>query len=246
MEKSKVKQKKRGKILWIIGIAMLLAVGFSVYYVNDYYHSNVKAEDFNELSGTVEMSEFEDGIFLDGSGDETAVIFYPGAKVEYTSYLPLFYELSSHGVDCFLVKMPCNLAFFGMNMANGIMKEYEYENWYLSGHSLGGAMAASYSAKHLDVLEGLILLAAYPTESLDAETFSVLSLYGSEDKVLNMQKLEEGRELMPEDYTEICIEGGNHAQFGDYGEQEGDGSASVSMEAQVEQCVLAILNVIEK
>ena len=78
------------------------------------------------------------------------------------------------------------------------------------------------------------------------EGFKVLSLYGSEDRVLNREKLEAGREVMPVDYTEICIDGGNHAWFGNYGEQDGDGKASISREEQQEQTVEAVWNMIQR
>ncbi len=194
---------------------------------------------------SVLVTEMPDGLYLDGPGDETALIFYPGAKVEYTAYLPLLSELADQGIDCFLVKMPCNLAIFGQNKAKKIMDSYEYDHWYLSGHSLGGAMAASYSSGHLESLNGLVLLAAYPTKNLKSDSFSVLSLYGSEDGVLNMEKVEEGNSYMPTDYAEICIEGGNHAQFGNYGEQKGDHAAKISREEQQAQTVEAILNTME-
>lgn len=110
----------------------------------------------------------------------------------------------------------------------------------MSGHSLGGAMAASYSAEHIDDLAGLILFAAYTTEELAAEHFSVLSVYGSEDAVLNMEKVEEGRSLVRNSYIELCIQGGNHANFGNYGEQDGDGTAAITREEQQKQTVDAI------
>ena len=78
------------------------------------------------------------------------------------------------------------------------------------------------------------------------EGFKVLSLYGSEDRVLNREKLEAGREFMPVDYTEICIDGGNHAWFGNYGEQDGDGKASISREEQQEQTVEAVWNMTQR
>ena len=118
-------------------------------------------------------------------------------------------------------------------------------HWYLSGHSLGGAMAAAYASEHLESFNGLVFLAAYPTKSLKSDSFSVLSLYGSEDGVLNMEKVEEGRAYMPVDYAEVCIEGGNHAQFGDYGEQKKDHAAQISREEQQKQTVDAILKMIE-
>lgn len=224
----------------IPAVAVLLLAGAIFWYVNDYYHSEEQVMECFKSTETVDVTEIADGLYLDGPGTEAAMIFYPGAKVEYTAYLPLLHRLAEQGLDCFLVKMPCNLAFLGQNKATGIMASYDYDHWYLSGHSLGGAMAASYAAGHLEELDGLVLLAAYPTKSLKADHFAVLSLYGSEDGVLNREKLEEGASLMPSNYTEICIEGGNHAWFGDYGQQKGDGEASISREEQQEQSADAI------
>ena len=169
------------------------------------------------------------------------MIFYPGAKVEYTAYIPLLNGLAKQGIDCFLVRMPFNMAFLGQNKAKKIMDSYEYSHWYLAGHSLGGAMAASYASSHLDSLDGLALFAAYPTKSLSSDSFSVLSVYGSLDGVLNLEKVKEGKKFLPADNTELCIEGGNHAQFGNYGNQKGDHTASISRKEQQEQTIQAVL-----
>ncbi len=237
-----MKWKKRVSIPLICFLFIML---ISVWYVNGYYHADEDVQEYLLTKDSVLVKEMPDGLYLDGPGDETALIFYPGAKVEYTAYLPLLSELADQGIDCFLIKMPCNLAFFGQNKAKKIMDSYEYDHWYLSGHSLGGAMAASYASGHLESLNGLVLLAAYPTKSLKSDSFSVLSLYGSEDGVLNMEKMEEGKAYMPVDYAEVCIEGGNHAQFGNYGEQKGDHAADISREEQQAQTVEAILKMME-
>lgn len=243
-----MKIKRRVPLILLLAVFIIIAAAF--WYINDYYHSTVSIADYKDNSSDVLISEIEQGIYLDGPGDNTAMIFYPGAKVEYTAYLPVFYKLSEQGIDCFLLKMPCNLAIFGQNKADDIIKEYNgsYNKWYISGHSLGGAMAASYASKHLEELSGLVLLAGYPAKSLNdnvkAVDFSVLSLYGSEDGVLNLEKLKEGREYMPKAYTEICIEGGNHAGFGNYGEQDGDNAAKISHEEQQAQTVKAIIDML--
>ena len=238
------KNMKWKKRVIIPVISFLFIVIVCIWYVNDYYKEE-NVQEYLQTKDSVLVTEMPDGLYLDGPGDETALIFYPGAKVEYTAYLPLLSELADQGIDCFLIKMPCNLAFFGQNKAKKIMDSYEYDHWYLSGHSLGGAMAASYASGHLESLNGLVLLAAYPTKSLKSDSFSVLSLYGSEDGVLNMEKVEEGKAYMPVDYAEVCIEGGNHAQFGNYGEQKGDHAADISREEQQAQTVEAILKMME-
>ena len=238
----KIWNNKKIVLPLLAGVILLIT---ALWYVNDYYHTDENVQEYLQTKDSVSVTEMPEGLYLDGPGNETALIFYPGAKVEYTAYLPLLSELADQGIDCFLIKMPCNLAFFGQNKAKKIMDSYEYDHWYLSGHSLGGAMAASYASGHLESLNGLVLLAAYPTKSLKSDSFSVLSLYGSEDGVLNMEKMEEGKAYMPVDYAEVCIEGGNHAQFGNYGEQKGDHAADISREEQQAQTVEAILKMME-
>ena len=233
--------KKKGAFAVILILVFAVAC---LWYINDYYKSDVIMQQYFQDDSIVEMEENDYGLYMDGPGDESALIFYPGAKVEYTAYVPLLWQLAEKGVDVFLIKMPCNLAFLGQNKAEDVMRKYEYEKWYLGGHSLGGAMAAFYAAKHPDDLDGMILLAAYSTKDLHEEDFSVVSLYGSEDGVLNMNKIEESRAYMPANYTEICIEGGNHAQFGNYGVQKGDGVASISRQEQQNQTVEAIYKMI--
>ena len=226
---------RRKKQIIIPALLLFFIAVLCAGYVSDYYHTDENVQVYLQKKDSVSILEMPDGLYLDGPGDDAALIFYPGAKVEYTAYLPLLSDLAERGIDCFLIKMSCNLAFFGQNKAKKIMDSYEYDHWYLSGHSLGGAMAASYASGHLESLNGLVLLAAYPTKSLKSDSFSVLSIYGSEDGVLNMEKVEEGKSQMPADYTEICIEGGNHAQFGNYGEQKGDHTAGISWEEQQKQ-----------
>ena len=236
----KIRNKKKIVLPLLVGMIFLIT---ALWYINDFYHADENVQVYLQERTSVSVTEMSDGLYLDGPGDNVAMIFYPGAKVEYMAYLPLISDLAEGGIDCFLIKMPCNLAFFGKNKAKKIMDSYEYNHWYLSGHSLGGAMAASYASGHLESLNGLVLLAAYPTKSLKSDSFSVLSIYGSEDGVLNMEKVAEGKSQMPADYTEICIEGGNHAQFGNYGEQ--DHTAGISREEQQKQTVDAILNMME-
>jgi hypothetical protein len=101
-------------------------------------------------------------------------------------------------------------------------------------------MAASYLSEQMDTdyFEGLILLAAYSTEDFSESYIDVLSIYGDQDKVMNREKYEKYYTNLPVAYThEEIIEGGNHAQFGDYGEQDGDGKAKISGEEQMLQTV---------
>ena len=229
------------KIIIAIAIILLLVVVSAAVYINDYYHAENVALDSLSDSANVSVVNTSNGMLLDGPGNDTALIFYPGAKVEYISYAPLFMNLSSQGIDCYLVEMPFNLAFFGQDSADNIIDDGNYSNYFISGHSLGGVMAASY-VNSTNRTDGLILFAAYSTSEIEKP---VLSLYGSEDNVLNMEKYNESKGFIDDNLTEFEIDGANHAQFGYYGNQSGDGVARISPESQQNQSVNEIIEFID-
>ena len=224
----------RKKKLWMIpaGLVILLALGFFLY-VSDYYRAGDKAlKALEPDSVSVERAEY--GWFFDGPAEDRCLIFYPGAKVDETAYAPLLHELAANGVDACLVRMPFHLAFFGMNTADGIMAQYEYDCWYIGGHSLGGAIAANYAAAH--DLDGVILLAAYPTKDVDEP---MLIICGSEDGVVNQERLAAADRFGS--VEEVIIPGGNHAGFGDYGPQSGDRAAAISAQEHQQAAADAVL-----
>ncbi len=163
------------------------------------------------------------------------LIFYPGGKVEYTAYEPLMEELARCGILSIVVKMPCNLAVLDINAADGIKEKYtQVTDWYMAGHSLGGSMAAAYVSKHTDDYNGLILLGAYSTSDISTSSLKVLSIYGSEDKVMNRDKYDKYESNLPAGYSRYIIEGGCHAYYGMYGAQKGDGTPSISNIEQIQ------------
>ncbi len=231
--------KKKKRFIPILIATIALAAAF-LAYTADYYRADAEAEAALTSDAAVQISRTGFGWLFDGPSEETALVFYPGAKVEETAYAPLLRRLAEEGMDVCLVKMPFHLAFFGLNKASDVMDQYSYEDWYIGGHSLGGAMAAEYAASHGEQFDGLILLAAYPTKALD-NSLSELSIYGSEDTVLNMEKVVSARSYAPAHYTESVIEGGNHAQFGSYGIQKVDGAAAITEEEQQRRTAELIL-----
>ena len=236
--------KKIKMALYIVLALIIIMACLSVWYVNDYSHADASVNAYLNGTENVSVEKVENGLFLDGPGNDSALIFYPGAKIEYISYLPLFMELANGGVDCFIVEMPANLAFLGADSADSIIGsgKYSYDEWYISGHSLGGVAASSYAINHKDKISGLILLASYPVDDLG--NMSVLSIYGSNDKTLNKETYDKSKELMDYNLTEYVIDGGNHAQFGSYGKQSGDGVATISPENQRTQTEREILEFI--
>ncbi|MBQ8804553.1 MAG: alpha/beta hydrolase [Tyzzerella sp.] len=233
----------------IISILMVLTILCAVY-LNDYYHADDEA--IAEFIGDCPVGEnfvkgepVDDTIVYAPDKAEAGLIFYPGGKVEYTAYIPLMKTCASEGILCVVVEMPFNLAVLDVNAAEGIQELYpEIDEWYIGGHSLGGSMAASYLSENMDTFEGLILLGSYSTADLSDTSLDVLSIYGSEDKVLNREKYDQNKINLPNDFTEVVLDGGCHAYFGMYGEQEGDGTPTISNEEQIEQTANVIVEFI--
>lgn len=236
--------KKRTKVILSVCLTIFLIVGIGGYtYVSDYYHA-----DKDALAALVYQP---DQVQIEQGGNVTwfipqeptaGLIFYPGGKVEPAAYAPLLWACAEEGILCALVQMPGNLAVLDANAADGLQEKHpEVTTWYIAGHSLGGAMAANYAAAHSDDYSGLILLAAYSTKDLTQTPLRVLSVYGSEDRVMNRESYKKNWANLPADTTEVILEGGCHAQFGSYGSQDGDGTPTISGEEQIRQTAEAIV-----
>lgn len=223
---------------------LVILAGVIIVYFGTYYHADNLAIEALQGAKDVNVAEItqEDesikGWYFDGPGTDSALVFYPGAKVEASAYAPLMEKISSSGIDCYLCDMPLNFALLGRHAAESIRAGAmnSYEKWYIGGHSLGGvaaAMAADDAEEEGSegAWDGIILFAAYPTEELNTPA---LSIFGTEDKVLNAEKYSKTKAdgLWPADFTEVVIRGGNHAQFGSYGEQKGDGIPAINAAEQ--------------
>lgn len=233
------KRKNRVKKIIII-VAVLVAVlvaGFYIYTL-DYYRAdeNVAAEyttDEYKFEAVKNAYIFYPDVEQDKN---IGLIFYPGGKVESISYAPLLHKISQYGITCILLEMPFNLAVFDINAADKVYDALpQIDQWFLMGHSLGGAMASSYVESNYAKLDGLILLGAYPINDADIPT---IAIYGSEDMGLDEAKLAAAQ-------VKYEIQGGNHAYFGNYGEQKGDGTASITRDSQQEQAVTQIVSFIQ-
>ncbi len=232
------KGKKKIFKITLLSFAVLiiaLITGFFIY-ASDYY----KADDLAiTVMNNNDSFQIEDNLTILSPSfkSDTALIFYPGAKVENIAYLPILEKLKQNGITCILVKMPFNMAIFDVNAADKIFEKLpDIKNWYIGGHSMGGAMASSYASKNKDKVNGLILLGAYIYGDYPAE--NALTVYGTFNS--NLEK--------NINYSDniVVIEGGNHAQFGNYGKQKGDPEATISTDEQQNIAVSAILEFIKE
>lgn len=229
----KTHRKLKIVLMAVLAVIVVGAIGFGVY-VGDYYHADDAALAAMESTDAVAVQRLEDGDIAFVPDDPRAgIVFYPGGKVQAEAYAPLMRDLADRGFLCVIVPMPFNLAVLDANGADGVQERFPtVRRWILMGHSLGGVMAAGYLDGHARSWDGLVLLGAYSTADLSDDGVTVLSITGDSDGVLNRQAAADNEGNLGEGARELVIPGGNHAQFGSYGPQDGDGEASLSPEEQ--------------
>ncbi len=215
--------KKRSKII-LITISVVLAIFLACFVGLCIYASDYRSLDseYYYILESEDVFLYDDIAYFSADSD-VGIIFYPGGRVDYLAYAPLMQKLQAEGVNVFLVDMPFNMANFGYNKANGIIKDYpEITNWYIGGHSLGGVAANMYATNNSEKINGLIFLGIYLSQEYDLE--KTITIYGSNDLRVG--------DSVTYDTNVYVIEGGNHAQFGNYGENTGDGVATITAEEQ--------------
>lgn len=239
------------KYWWIAILIIVLVSTIFVAWASD--ASSPQPEALSALNSTelVEVSSLEKWIIFQPTGKKasTGLIIYPGGKVDARSYAPLAKEIANAGYTVVILPMPLNLAVFAPNSAEKVIEQFpSISNWAIAGHSLGGSMAATFVNNQPNRVDGIAFWASYPIESsaLDDQPIEAVSIYGTNDGLATLQDIENSRPFLPADTTWVPIEGGNHAQFGWYGPQNGDNPATVSHLAQQSQIVTATIALLEK
>ncbi|MBQ9844723.1 MAG: hypothetical protein IJO54_01390 [Oscillospiraceae bacterium] len=233
-------------LLAAVALAVLCFAALYIYSM-DFYRADSTVAAALESTDDISVEIADNMAIFRPQNIEAGFIFYPGGKVEYTAYAPIMHHLAENGIVCIITEMPFNLAVMDVNAAD---KAYEriadVDSWYIGGHSLGGSMAASYLDKTENSFDGLVLLASYSTADLADNNVEVLTIYGDSDGVLNMESYAENYGNLPDDTTELVIAGANHAQFGSYGAQDGDGEALISAEEQMTLTAEAVVEFIKQ
>jgi hypothetical protein len=172
----------------------------------------------------------------------TPLVLYPGALVDPRAYAVLARAVAEQGHPVTVLKCPYDIAFTcglvaGPHLQDGVA---------VGGHSLGGVAASSVAAGDLDV-PALVLWASYPLGDLSARTdIAVASVSGSEDGLSTPADIEASRSDLPPGAVFTVVEGANHAMFGDYGDQPGDGTATVDRATAQEQIVAATVAALQQ
>lgn len=255
-KRHRVRRVLLGMVVALVAVLLVLCLGIHIYAAS-YSHATATAWEALETSTEVRVKRLDSGDVLfvpsDAGRVSAALVFYPGGKVEATAYAPLLRRLAERGIACALTRMPENLAVLAPNAADRSRGELEDAlrvagcdplnvPWMMGGHSLGGAMAASYAGSHASEYRGLVLLAAYSSGDISKSGLRALLVTGTHDGVLNRDRYNSCLANLPSDYREVRIRGGNHAGFGSYGRQDGDRKATISGGEQVEATVQAIVS----
>jgi len=231
------------KIIIISAIAVLAALFSSCTKTNYSYDTNDGIiSDIRDTISNVAVNYAFDGVVEFIPDDVKAgLVFYPGAFVDYRCYAPLMAKLAQKGFLCVLVSPSFDFALLSKNVAVKLKHQYpEASTWYIGGHSVGGVAASMCLASHLDEFRGLVMLASYSTSDLSASDIRVVSVYGTNDGVMNMEKYKECWKNYPFSAEETVIDGGCHSYFALYGHQDGDGTATITREQQIRATVAAI------
>ena len=233
---NKVKKRFKKGTLIIILLLIVLSGSF-VFWANNTYEPSVEAMNAMNDDEKVDVTSSEYIVFKpEGENLTKGFIFYPGGKVEPESYATLCRGIAEEGYLVVIAPMTMDLAILSPDRATDIINIFdEIETWVIGGHSLGGVMAAKYASEH-DERKGLALYAAYPQgNELEDLDIDAVSIYGSEDGVADIEKIKNA--ILPKNSKIIEIKGGNHSNFGSYGDQSGDNKGDISEEEQINEAI---------
>jgi len=242
--------RKRYKL--IIAVLATISIVFSgfVFWAETPPSATQEAYDALISDTKVEVIQSNILVFKPINTNYTAgFIFYPGGRINYIAYAPYAHAIAAQGYIVIIVKMPLNLAVFGINQANDVIASYpNVTSWGIGGHSLGGSMAAQYINDNPGKVEGLALWASYPPSGVDLSTsdITVTTIHGSNDGLVSMQQITDSLRQLPSSTVRVEINGGNHAQFGWYGTQSGDNIATISHNEQQEITVNATVQMLRE
>lgn len=169
----------------------------------------------------------------------TGLVFLPGARVDPQAYAPELRRVAEAGYLVVVLKEPFGFSIVDREHAATILDNHpEIRHWAVGGHSLGGTVAASFAEGDRRV-EGLLLLAAYPSARLGRTDLRTTSVSGDLDRLVTPEEVAKSRADLPPTTTYVVVPGASHASFGAYGAQPGDGTPTADPAAVQDQVVTA-------
>jgi pimeloyl-ACP methyl ester carboxylesterase len=220
---------------------LLLAVLAFVVYASTPFLAEVAPLDRVRNNPALQVTETADAVVLaplDGGAGE-GLVFLAGARVEPSAYAEKLSGLAEAGITVVIVRPILGFAIMDWrpfdtftSFAPGI------DRWLVGGHSLGGVRACQYVAdQSADAdpddadasrasIVGLVFFGSYCATDVTSSRVPVLSIAGENDGLSTTDKIQDASDLLPATTEFVQIPGANHASFGDYGIQPGDGTAA--------------------
>jgi hypothetical protein len=174
------------------------------------------------------------------TSETTGLMVFPGARVDPFAYLHPFVEVAANGTTVVIVDPLFNMALFDPRGVSELAAfAPDITRWVLAGHSLGGVKACM-EADH-PAVSGLILLASYCANDISSLDITVTEVIASQDGLIDNDLRLEAEANLPPGFTTHTLEGANHASFGTYGPQPGDGVATTTP-AEIRQAMTKAWN----
>lgn len=228
----------------LLSLAVLALGGYALYWAQAMPAQSAAQQALQSTASVTVFDGSDQIIFQPQTPNHTGLVFYQGARVAPAAYAVVLRAIADQGYTVFAPKLPLNMALLGVNAADAIIAAHpEITAWAIGGHSLGGVAASNYvSSTTNPAVKGLILFASYSASDLTSKTgLAIVSISGSLDGLVTPAKIAQYKPLLPAQTQYVVIQGGNHAQFGDYGPQPGDNAAQISFQDQTDQVVAASL-----
>jgi len=231
----------RSILFAVLAVIVLLAVAF-LFYANLVMRGEREQALLAWENEEISITSTDQSIVMEPAtgGTGQGLLFIPGAKVDPYAYLYKLSGVVESGVTVVITKPTLNLAFFDSRTLDDFAVDAPgVDEWYVGGHSLGGVKACMLADS--PEVSGLVLFGSYCANDLSGSSLKVLSIVGSNDGLSTPERVSSAADELPSSTEYVTIEGGNHARFGDYGHQSGDGDATISTEDARERITLALV-----
>ncbi|GAB3035677.1 alpha/beta fold hydrolase [Bowmanella dokdonensis] len=239
-DKGLVKGERR-RVRQAIHWAFILWAVFSTLWLANSVRTQGLPQGVLKSSDRVRVTEQDNWLRLQpqGAEQEASVLFICGSGIAASAYVPMLRPLAEQGFSVYILNLPWRFAPLGSHKEQALDQAQRLLNqdqgkWLVAGHSLGGALAARLAAQVPDKVDSLALIATTHPKRQDLSDLPmpVIKVYGSEDGIAPVQKIQANRHLLPAAARFEAIEGANHSQFGHYGHQLFDGEAGISRQQQ--------------
>jgi hypothetical protein len=226
---------------WLRVVFVLWAVFAMTWLANSVRTRGVDEDTLKSNQAVSVLNEPTGLTFLPASSGHTGLIFICGSGIAAEAYAPLLRPVAEKGFAVFVVKLPYRFAPLeshkqvAVDRARAVIAAHpEVRHWVIAGHSLGSALAARMARSGSGTLSAMVLVATtHPKEDdLSFLTIPVTKIYASNDGIAPPDRILANRGLLPPHTKWVEIVGGNHSQFGRYGHQLFDGTATISREEQ--------------